>query len=78
MTTTFGQTKADKLAKESTIARKIVSEISNYGVTDRQRWLIIYYLALELEDMEKVQEVCSFLKEINPEISMSKIYEGKK
>jgi hypothetical protein len=77
MTTTFGQTKADKLAEESTVARKIVSEISNYGVTDRQRWLIIYYLAMELEDIEKVQEVCSFLKEINPEISMSKIYEGK-
>lgn len=77
MTTTFGQIKADKLAEESAVARKIVNEISNYGVTDRQRWLIIYYLALELEDIEKVQEVCSFLKEINPEISISKIYEGK-
>lgn len=77
MTTTFGQTKADRLAEEATIARKIVSEISNYGVTDRQRWLIIYYLAMELEDIDKVQEVCSFLKEINPEINMSKIYEGK-
>jgi hypothetical protein len=77
MTTTFGQTTADKLAEESTIARQIVAEISNYGVTDRQRWLIIYYLALELEDIEKVQEVCAFLKEVNPDISMSKIYEGK-
>lgn len=78
MTEIFGQTRADKLAEESNVARQIVSEISNYGVSDRQRWLIIYYLALEIEDVEKMQEVCSFLKEINPEISMTKIYEGNK
>jgi len=78
MTEIFGQTKADKLAEENNIARQIVSEISNYGVNDRQRWLIIYYLALEIEDVEKMQEVCSVLKEINPEISMTKIYEGTK
>ncbi len=78
MTTTFGQTQADKLTEENNIARKIVSEISNYGVTDRQRWLIMYYLALELEDFEKMRETCCFLKEINPEINMTKIYEGNK
>ena len=78
MTEIFGQTKADKLAEENNTARQIVSEISNYGVNDRQRWLIIYYLALEIEDVEKMQEVCSVLKEINPEISMTKIYEGTK
>jgi len=78
MTTTFGQTQADKLTEENNIARKIVSEISNYGVTDRQRWLIMYYLALEIEDFEKMRETCCFLKEINPEINMTKIYEGNK
>ena len=78
MTTTFGQTQADKLTEENNVARKIVAEISNYGVTDRQRWLIMYYLALELEDFEKMRETCCFLKEINPEINMTKIYEGNK
>jgi hypothetical protein len=76
MTEIYGQTKADKLAEENNIARKIVSEISNYGVSDRQRWLIIYYLALEIENVDKMQETCSFLKEINPEINLTKIYEG--
>ena len=74
----YGQTSADKLAEENKIARRIVSEIANYGVTDRQRWLIMYYLSLELEDVEKMRETASFLKEINPDIDMTNIYEGKK
>jgi hypothetical protein len=73
---TYGKTRADKLAEENNIARKIVSEIANYGVSDRQRWLIMYYLALELENVEKMQETTAFLKEINPDISMTHIYEG--
>ena len=74
----YGQTRAEKLAEENNTARKIVSEISNYGVSDRQRWLIMYYLALEIEDVEKMQETTAFLKEINPDISMTHVYEGNK
>jgi hypothetical protein len=74
----YGQTRADKLAEENRIARQIVSEIANYGVSDRQRWLIMYYLSLELEDVEKMQETTAFLKEINPNINMTHIYEGNK
>ena len=74
----YGQTNADKLADENRVARQIVSEIANYGVTDRQRWLIMYYLSLELEDVEKMRETASFLKEINPDIDMTNIYEGNK
>jgi hypothetical protein len=72
----FGKTKADSLAEENTVARKIVSEISNFGVSDRQRYLIMYYLCLELEDIEKVQEISSFLKEVRPDINMTHVYEG--
>jgi len=72
----FGKTRADSLAEENNIARKIVSEISNFGVSDRQRYLIMYYLSLELEDIEKVQEISSFLKEIRPDINMTHLYEG--
>ena len=72
----FGKTQADKYSEENKIARQIVSEIGNFGVNDRQRWLIMYYLALEIEDVEKMQEVASFLKEINPNINMTHIYEG--
>jgi hypothetical protein len=72
----YGQTLADKLAQENQEARQIVSEIANFGISDRQRWLVMYYLALELEDVEKMQELTACMKEINPNISMTKIYEG--
>lgn len=78
MTEIIGKTNADKLAEENKIARQIVSEIANFGISDRQRWLIMYYLCLELEDVDKMQEVSAFLKEINPHIDMTKIYEGNK
>jgi len=72
----YGKTRAEKIADENKSARQIVSEISNFGISDRQRWLIMYFLALELEDFEKVREVTSFLKEIYPDINMTHIYEG--
>lgn len=74
----YGQTRGDKLAQENNEARQIVAEIANFGINDRQRWLVMYYLALELEDVEKMQEVTAFLKEINPEINLTNFYEGTK
>jgi hypothetical protein len=74
----YGKTQADKYAEENKLARQIVSEIGKFGVSDRQRWLIMYYLSLEIEDAEKMQEVASFLKEMNPSINMTQIYEGSK
>jgi hypothetical protein len=74
----IGTTNSDKLAEENKTARQIVLEISNFGISDRQRWLIMYYLSLELEDIDMAKEVASFLKEINPHIDMTKIYEGIK
>ena len=72
----YGQTRADKLAEENKVARQIVSEISNFNISDRQRWLIIYYLALELEDIEKMQELAACIKELNPEVNITNVYEG--
>lgn len=74
----FGKTNADKLADENLTARKIVSEISNFGITERQKYLIMYYLSLEIEDIEKAQLVSSFLKEVVPNLTITGIYEGDK
>lgn len=76
MTELYGKTRADKLAEENLTARKIVQEISQFGISERQRYLIMYYLSLELEDIEKAQEVAAFLKEISPEMTITGIYEG--
>ena len=74
----YGKNLSDKLAEENNQARKIVSEIFNFGISERQKWLIMYYLALELEDVEKMQELTSVIKEINPNINITSIYEGTK
>ena len=67
----FGESNADKLAKDSQTARQIVKEINEFGVNDRQRWLIIYNLALELEKVEELREVVGLVKELKPDIFLS-------
>jgi hypothetical protein len=57
----YGQAKSEKLAEESKIARQIVREIGNFGVNDRQRLLIMYYLGLELEKVEDMRSVTEFI-----------------
>lgn len=78
MSELYGKTNADKLAEENETARKIVREISQFGVSERQKYLIMYYLSLELEDIEKAQEISGFLKELLPNLTITGIYEGSK
>ena len=59
----YGELSSEKLAEESLQARQIVSEIMNFGVTQRQIWLIMYNLALELENVEDMQEAAAFIKQ---------------
>lgn len=73
--TIYGHTKSESLAKDSQIAREIVREIGNFGINDRQRWLVIYNLALELEDVEEMREVSAFIKELKGEdLFITKIF----
>lgn len=78
MTELFGKSNGDKLAEENLLARKIVKEISEFGVSERQRCLIMYYLSLELEDVEKAQVISSFLKECIPDLTIVGVYDGGK
>ncbi len=69
----YGQTPAEKLAAENQIARDIVKEIGTFGVNERQRWLIIHYLALELENPDEMREIIGVIRELKgDEIFISK------
>jgi hypothetical protein len=59
----YGQMQSEKTAEENRTVRDIVKEISNFGINERQRWLIIYQLALEFENVDDLREVTSFIKE---------------
>ena len=59
----YGQMRSERLAEENKVAREIVREIGNFGVNERQRWLIIYQLALELENIDDLKALTTFVKE---------------
>ena len=74
--TMFGELNSEKLAKDSNIARDIVREIGHFGVNDRQRWLVIYYLSMELENVDEMKRMTAFIKELKgDQIFINKIYD---
>ena len=64
MTKLFGDMKSELTARENETCRAIVKEINNFGVSQRQLTMLIYLLALEIEDVEKMQALCQSVKEI--------------
>lgn len=60
----YGQLRSEKIAEENRIAREIIKEIGHFGINERQRWLIIYGLAMELENFDELREVTAFIKEL--------------
>lgn len=71
----YGQMQSEKIAAENKTARQIVSEINNFGISDRQRWLILYQLSLELENVEEMKSMTSHIKDLKgDQIFISKIY----
>ena len=59
----YGETSSEKLAKDSQVSRQIVKEINQFGISDRQRWLIIYYLSLEIENVDEMKSLTSHIRE---------------
>ena len=60
----YGQLTSEKLAKENEDCRRIVKEILNVGLSQRQHMFLIYLLSLELENIEYVQALADLIKEI--------------
>jgi hypothetical protein len=75
---TFGQLSSEKLAEENEECRKIVREVLNVGLTQRQQMFLIYLLSLELENISHVKDLTDVIKEIaGDEIFLSRSDNGK-
>ena len=61
--THYGTLESEKRAEENRIARTIVQEIGHFGISERQRWLVMYLLAMELENIEDLRAITGFIKE---------------
>jgi hypothetical protein len=73
----YGQLNSEKLAKENEECRKIVKEILNVGLTQRQQTFLIYLLSLELENIDHVKNLTDLIKEIaGDEIFISRSENG--
>lgn len=71
----YGELQSEKIAEENEIARKIVREINHFGINERQRWLIIHSLAMELENIEDMKNLVASIKAIGGEkISLTKVF----
>jgi len=69
----YGELESEKLAQESNIARQIVSEITKFGISDRQRLLVMYFLSLELEKIEEMKAISTVIKTIKPDLFLSSV-----
>ena len=58
----YGELNSEKIAKENLIARQIVAEINKFGINDRQRWMIMYLMGLELEKIDEMRCVTEFVR----------------
>jgi len=74
----YDQLKSEKFAQENEDCRKIVKEILNIGLTQRQHVFLIYLLSLELENIDHVKDITDVIKEIaRDEIFISRSDDGK-
>lgn len=58
-----------RLLNDRSRARDIVKEITNFGVNDNQIMHIVYLLSLNLENLENMKEITSFLKKFTDSIN---------
>ena len=63
----YGQLPSEKIVEENVVCRQIVSEINNFGVSQRQLLMIVFLLALQLENNEHMRELSTFIRELAPE-----------
>lgn len=59
----YGKLRSEEIAEQNVECRKIVNEIMNFGVTQRQIWVIMHNLALELESIDEMRACVAFFNE---------------
>jgi hypothetical protein len=63
----YSQSQSEKLADENEISRQIVREINNFGITQRQTLMVIYLLAVELENHDHMRALTRLVRELGGE-----------
>lgn len=67
----FGKMNSETVAEENETCRRIVKEVQNFGVTQRQQLMLIYLLALELEDVAKMKAITTLVRDLGEDMFLS-------
>ena len=74
----YGQLQSEKIADDKKTALMIVSEINKFGISDRQRWMIIHLLSLEIENIQDMKDMVDFIKsKKDKDIFVSKLFSSE-
>lgn len=74
-TVKFGSAPSEKISEENEFCRKLVREIANIGITERQRLFLIHALSMELENVEQMQAISGMISaNWGDQIFVSKMY----
>ncbi len=60
----YGQMRSERMAEENELCRQMLREINNFGISERQRLMLIYLLAQELENIEQMKAVTKLVREL--------------
>jgi hypothetical protein len=63
----YGKLQSDRVADENLICRQMVREIMNFGITQRQTLMVMYLLAMELENVEQMKELTAAIRDVGGE-----------
>jgi DUF1009 family protein len=63
----FGTTPAERTVHDITLAREIMLNISQLGINDTQRLVLINGLAMELENIEQMKAITAVVREVGSE-----------
>jgi len=77
MTQMYGSLESDKIAEENETCRQIAREISRFEVTDRQRVVLLYLLALELENRDWFVPITTTIREVAHDAFITNPLENK-
>lgn len=60
----YGEAQSETRAEENKVCRQIVKEINNFGITQRQSLMVMYLLAMELENIEHSRALALLIREL--------------
>lgn len=73
----YGQTGSEKQALENEECRRIVKELENYGLTQRQMLVVIYLMAQELENVDQMRSITKLVRKLATDLFVSGTPEEK-